>query len=119
MATRYLEIPQAIRPAIGQRSLWRVEGRAIALFNVDGALYAIDDSCPHAGASLLTGILEGRTVRCRAHGLRFDLANGCMPGTRGFGVTHYPIEIRGTAPCLLLPELAVPGHEPNEAPHAC
>ena len=59
----------------------RVDGRGIALFNVEGALYAIDDSCPHAGSSLLNGALSGRTVQCRAHGLRFDLARGCMPGT--------------------------------------
>src|SRR5262245_17189961 len=58
MSLRYIPIPAALRPDPGQRSLWRVEGRAIALFNVDGTLYAIDDGCPHSGASLVGGIVE-------------------------------------------------------------
>ena len=106
MSARYLEIPPSIRPAVGQRALWRVEDRTIALFNVGGTLHAIDDSCPHAGASLLGGVLDGRVVRCRAHGLRFDLATGGMPGARGFGVRAYAIEMRGDTAWLALDELS-------------
>jgi 3-phenylpropionate/trans-cinnamate dioxygenase ferredoxin component len=87
-----IEVPPASVPSVGARSLLRVEGRSIALFNVEGALYAIDDSCPHAGSSLLGGVLSGRTVQCRAHGLRFDLVTGCMPGAANFGVRAYPVE---------------------------
>jgi nitrite reductase/ring-hydroxylating ferredoxin subunit len=108
MSIRYIAIPPALRPDLGQRSLWRVEGRAIALFNVDGTLYAIDDGCPHSGASLVGGILEGRSVRCRAHGLRFDLSNGCMPGAKGLRVRTYPIEMRGDEACLGLEEPQMP-----------
>ena len=53
-------------------------GYDLAVFRVGDAVYAIDDSCPHAGASLVMGQLDGATVSCRAHGLRFDLATGCM-----------------------------------------
>ena len=48
------------------------DGRTIVLFKVDGAIHALDDSCPHAGSSLAAGKLEGAFVQCRAHGLRFD-----------------------------------------------
>jgi nitrite reductase/ring-hydroxylating ferredoxin subunit len=39
-------------------------------------VFALDQRCSHAGASLLTGQILGRTVECRAHGCRFDLASG-------------------------------------------
>jgi 3-phenylpropionate/trans-cinnamate dioxygenase ferredoxin component len=100
---RYLEVPQASVPEIGSRSLLRIEGRNIALFNVEGVLYAIDDACPHAGSSLLNGVLSGRTVQCRAHGLRFDLATGCMPGADTFGVKAYPVEVNDGRASITLP----------------
>ena len=99
--TREIEVPHALRPEPGERCLWRIEGRSIALFNVSGELFAIDDSCPHAGASLANGVVSGRTVQCRAHGLRFDMATGCMlpPGLR---VRTYPLSIDGDRVVLTL-----------------
>ena len=84
-------IPAEQLPA-GGRWLVRRSGRDIALFNVGGALFAIDDSCPHNGASLAGGRLEGTTVACRAHGLRFDLGSGCMRGG-GLQVRAYPVRV--------------------------
>jgi 3-phenylpropionate/trans-cinnamate dioxygenase ferredoxin subunit len=106
--SRRIEVPPASVPGVGARSLLRVEGRSIALFNVEGAIYAIDDGCPHAGSSLLSGVLSGRTVQCRAHGLRFDLLTGCMPGAANFGVRTYPVEVCGERIFLTIPEAAVP-----------
>ena len=83
--------PQGIDPAPGERAVVEVDGRSIALFNVEGTIYAIDDSCPHAGASLAGGKLDGLSVQCRAHGLRFDLRTGCMRYAEGFGVRTYPV----------------------------
>jgi 3-phenylpropionate/trans-cinnamate dioxygenase ferredoxin component len=100
---RQLEIAQARVPEIDSRSLLRIEGRNIALFNVGGVLYAIDDACPHAGSSLLNGVVSGCTVQCRAHGLRFDLATGCMPGADNFGVKAYPVEITNGRASITLP----------------
>jgi len=72
--------------AIGEGGRWFAcrEGREIALFRVRGQVYAIEDSCPHAGASLASAELEGATISCRAHGLKFDLRTGCQ---RGGGLT--------------------------------
>lgn len=63
------------------RALVRQGGLEVAIFRVDGALYALEDSCPHAGASLCTGPVEGGHVQCRAHGLRFRLGDGALAGT--------------------------------------
>lgn len=66
----------------------------IALFRRDEQVFAIDDSCPHAGASLAGGRFDGRTVACRAHGLRFDVATGCMAGgIDGLRARSYPVQI--------------------------
>ncbi|ACB34432.1 Rieske (2Fe-2S) domain protein [Leptothrix cholodnii SP-6] len=78
----------------GGRRLLRLAGREIALFHVDAAYYALDDSCPHAGASLAGGRLEGKHIVCRAHGLRFELATGCMARVAGFGTPVHPVRVR-------------------------
>src|SRR5262245_50406463 len=104
-----IEIPAAQVPVPGARSRVRLEGRDIALFNIEGTLYAIDDSCPHQGASLASGLLNGRQVQCRAHGLRFDLATGRMPGASGFGVRAHAIEHSAGGGALLV--LTEPANE--------
>lgn len=78
---------------LGEGGRWfaRRGGHEIALFRIDGAVHAIADSCPHAGASLAAGELDGTTIKCPAHGLRFDLATGCMRGAGGFALHTYPV----------------------------
>jgi len=100
--TRYLPIPDSAVPLPGLRTVWHVEDRVIALFCIMGQLYAIDDACPHAGGSLASGKIEGRTIQCRAHGLRFDLLTGCLLGSKRFGARAYGIEMRQGKPHLIL-----------------
>ena len=50
--------------------------RMIAIFRVDGALYALNDQCPHAGASLARGNIDGDIVTCRIHHWRFCIRDG-------------------------------------------
>lgn len=62
----------------------KVGGRSIALYNVDGAIYATDDVCTHAHALLSSGFLEGDVVECALHAGRFDVTTGkalCLPLT--------------------------------------
>ncbi|GAU70223.1 putative 2Fe-2S ferredoxin [Streptomyces sp. NBRC 110611] len=57
----------------------------IAVFNADGQLYAIDDTCTHQDASLADGWLEGCLVECPLHAASFDLRTGepaCLPARR-------------------------------------
>lgn len=55
----------------------RVHGEVpIAVFNADGQLYAIDDTCTHQDASLSDGWLEGCAVECPLHAACFDLRTG-------------------------------------------
>ena len=55
---------------------------AIAVFNIDGELYAIEDVCSHDGGELAGGPLEGFVVECPRHGAKFDVRSGealCAP----------------------------------------
>jgi nitrite reductase/ring-hydroxylating ferredoxin subunit len=102
MTRRYL-LPNKIVLARGERTVVQIEQRSIALFNVDDVIYAIDDSCPHAGASLAGGKLDGRTVQCPAHGLRFDLDTGCMRPKTGLAVHAYPVTLHDDNLMISLP----------------
>ncbi|MHC8354100.1 Rieske (2Fe-2S) protein [Pseudomonas sp. LB3P81] len=86
-------VPAGKHPQVGGRSLFEFDGKSLALFNVEGDLYAIDDSCPHQGASLCGGRLEGRVIQCCAHGLRFDLRSGCLLNSTQVKVATYPVEV--------------------------
>ena len=48
----------------------------VGVFHVGGQFFALDNRCPHAGASLAGGILERDTIRCRIHHWRFCVRNG-------------------------------------------
>jgi nitrite reductase/ring-hydroxylating ferredoxin subunit len=67
-----------------------IADKTVALFNVDGKIYAIDDTCPHAGSSLGNGKLDGRVVTCRSHGMKIDVVTGNFPASEGFAVHSYP-----------------------------
>lgn len=53
-----------------------VDGQKIALYNVEGTVYATDDTCSHAEASLSEGCLRGDEIECPKHGARFNVRTG-------------------------------------------
>jgi nitrite reductase/ring-hydroxylating ferredoxin subunit len=77
----------------GKSTTVDVDGKTVALFNVDGTIHAIADACMHAGQSLGYGILQGKVVRCRGHGWRFDVTNGEVVGVPGSGVACYRAKV--------------------------
>ena len=81
MAEVWVDAGQASALQPHGRALLRVSGLEIAVFAHGSECLAIEDSCPHAGASLCSGRIDNGQVRCPAHGLRFDLRSGQMRGT--------------------------------------
>jgi len=74
-----------------------VEGKKIALFNVDGSIYAIDDTCTHRGGPLSKGVLEGKQVTCPWHGATFDVTTGdVLDPTAPNGVARYNVRLEGS-----------------------
>jgi nitrite reductase (NADH) small subunit len=74
---------------------FQLDGKTIAVANVDGRLYAIDNTCLHRGGPLGEGVLEGNTVTCPWHGWQYDVTSGKVSMNPAVGVECYPIEIRG------------------------
>ena len=92
----FVKVATRGRAAPGGKKLVEVDGRAIAVFNVDGAYYAIDDVCTHDGGPLAEGELIGCEIECPRHGARFDVRTGrplCMPAIEPVAI--HPIEVRG------------------------
>lgn len=80
----------------GTISVHEAEGVRIALCNVDGRFYAIDDVCTHDGGPLDQGELDGNLVECPRHGARFDVTSGravVLPAVRP--VKTYAVEVDG------------------------
>ena len=51
---------------------------SIAVYNIDGTLYAIEDICTHDGGELASGELHGFEIECPRHGARFDVRTGAV-----------------------------------------
>ena len=102
-ATR-IAVPAERVPAPGKRILIEAEGKSLVLFNVDGRFHAIDDGCPHQGASLCGGRLEGEVIQCCAHGLRFNLNTGYLLGSTQLRVNRYPVERAGDQLHIVIPQ---------------
>lgn len=73
-----------------------VNGAAVALFNVDGTIYAIGGTCTHQGGPLGEGDLEGATVTCPWHGAEFDVTSGKVVGPPAMkDVPKYEVVVEG------------------------
>ncbi len=73
------------------------DGKRIALFNVGGTYYAIDDTCTHRGGPLSEGMLSGAEVVCPWHGATFDIKTGkVLSPPAPTGVASYPVRVTGT-----------------------
>jgi 3-phenylpropionate/trans-cinnamate dioxygenase ferredoxin subunit len=74
-----------------------VGGKTLALFNVAGTYYAIDDTCPHRGGSLSQGAIEGEQVTCPRHGAVFRVTSGeVLRPPAQTAVARYTTRVSGT-----------------------
>lgn len=81
------------------KALLKVNGFDVAVFQHSEQVFALEDRCPHSGASLCGGRVEGGHVQCPAHGLRFRLNDGLMAGAppnshaTSLGVRNFAVRI--------------------------
>ena len=80
----------------GMGTLVEVEGNRIALFNLDGEVYAIDDACAHEGGPLSEGSVQGDEVVCPRCGSRFSVVSGEARGLPAMeDVASYEVRVTG------------------------
>lgn len=78
----------------------------VALFNLDGAIYAIEDVCTHDGGPLVEGrVVNGCEVQCPRHGARFNIRNGTAVAFPAFEPTRsYAVRVEGNDVWMEQPE---------------
>ncbi len=82
-------------PADGM-TLAQVDGVFVLLSKVKGKIHATSHSCPHAGAALSYGVLEGNEVMCPLHGAMFNVVTGeIVLGPASHGLRCFAIKIEG------------------------
>ena len=92
----FVKVAKAGQIAPGEARAVEAGGKTIALFNIDGTFFAIDDTCTHKGGPLSEGTVEGTEVTCPWHGAVFDITSGAvlaMPAPRH--VARYPVRVTG------------------------
>jgi nitrite reductase (NADH) small subunit/3-phenylpropionate/trans-cinnamate dioxygenase ferredoxin subunit len=72
-----------------------VGSREIALFNVGGTFYALDNTCPHQGGPLAEGWIDGTRVTCPWHAWTFELTDGSMTLGDYASVDPFDVRVRG------------------------
>lgn len=70
-------------------------GKSLAVFNVGGSYYAIDNDCVHRGGPLGEGELEGTVVTCPWHGWTYDVTSGKCVNNPAACVKSYPVAVEG------------------------
>ena len=72
----WIAVAPAASVAPGDYAQVEIDGAIVAVFNVAGSFYAIEDVCTHDGGELAGGAVEGDVVICPRHGARFCLRTG-------------------------------------------
>jgi 3-phenylpropionate/trans-cinnamate dioxygenase ferredoxin component len=81
--------------AAGVAKAVEVNGRAIALFNVNGKVYATDNTCLHQGGPLGEGTLEGHVVTCPWHMWQYNVTNGENLEDSMLKLETFPVKVEG------------------------
>ena len=87
----------------GEGIAYQVNGRVVAVFNDGGQYRAIDDFCPHMGASLAGGYLEDGIVACPWHAWRFRVADGTWCDNPRIQIDHFEVRVQGEEIQVLVP----------------
>lgn len=95
MPIAYQNVAKVAELPIGEKLFVEVDDQPVALFNVEGQIFAIDDVCTHDGGPLADGTLTGHEIECARHGARFDVRTGsalCMPAVENVRAHHVKLE---------------------------
>ena len=91
----YVKVADTKDVPIGQVKVFIVNDQRLAVANVGGQFYVIDDVCTHDGGPLGEGDLDDHQVVCPRHGARFDVRTGAVLAFPAITpVTAYPVKVQ-------------------------
>ncbi len=80
---------------VGTGIVAEVNGKSLAVFNVEGTFYVIDNTCIHRGGPLGEGDLEGEVVTCPWHGWEYNVKTGVSVNNPSACVASYSVVVEG------------------------
>lgn len=93
--TEWIDIAREGSLASGEHLVVDVDGVEVAVFHLDGAYYAIEDTCTHDGAEIASGEVKGCEIICPRHGARFCLKTGKVLSPPAYeDLAIYPVRIQ-------------------------
>ena len=101
--SRRVLLGEAAEFGAGEGRVVEADGRTLALFNVDGAFYALDNDCSHRGGPLGEGDLDGKVVVCPWHAWRWDVTTGSNANNPALKMACYPVSVDGGRVFVELP----------------
>ncbi len=93
----WVKVSEVGELAPGEKKQIDLDGVEVALFNVEGEYFCIEDICTHDGAPLCHGRFSGEEITCPRHGARFSVKTGAalsMPAVES--TETYPVKIEGS-----------------------
>ena len=94
MGTVFVKVARLDQILPGRGTAVQLEGHPVALFNVDGHVHAMDDTCARCGASLASGTLAGTDLRCPECGWNYDVDTGCVAGVPGLRIDTFAASVK-------------------------
>ena len=93
----FIKVATTSELASGQGKVVDVEGRSVALFNLNGEYFALDNICPHRGGPLGEGYIDcaNHTVQCPWHGWTFSVTSGVSPVNAMAKVEKFDVQVEG------------------------
>ena len=86
----------------GQGIVAEINGKSLAIFNVEGNFHAIGNTCLHRGGPLGEGDLEGNVVTCPWHGWQYNVTTGECVNNPSAKIEVYQVKVEGTDVKVLL-----------------
>lgn len=87
----------------GEGRTFTVDGRMVGVFLIDGEYFAINDLCPHMGASLASGHVENHSVTCPWHAWRFSVKDGTWLDNPKVKTDSWPVQVDGDSIQVAVP----------------
>jgi len=100
----YIHVAHIDDIPLGLTKLVEIDALEIALYNVEGTVYATSNVCPHQGASLADGKLDGEEILCPWHQWCFNVTDGVSPLNPRLKVKTYAVKLEGKQISINLPE---------------
>ena len=89
----FVEVTPDGRPDHGKATVVSVDGAKVALFNLDGRIYALSDFCVRCGTSLASGVVAGTYVSCRQCSWRYDIISGRLIELPALATDRFEVKI--------------------------